>query len=115
MKVDADGKPTDEALLARDWFARSQQTPPIDGRREFASFDEVCHWLGLNADVERISILEAIDARADFDNDECDARLDELSASNPDDDEVLFDVPEMFRVVAVRDQGSLFAGGVYAA
>lgn len=109
LKVDADGKPKDEALLARDWFARSEPAPLRNGKREFASFAEVCHWLGLNADAERIAILEVIDHAADFDTEECDERLERLSKSNPDDDEPLYEIPEMFRVVAVRDQGSLFA------
>lgn len=109
LKVRADGTPTDDALLARDWFARSEAIDVRDGKREFASFAEVCHWLGLNVDVERLAILDVIDHAADFDTDECDARLELLSAPNSDDKQRLYDVPEMFRIVAVRDQGALFA------
>ncbi len=103
-----DGIPTDHALLARDWFARSDSIQPASTRREFVSFHECCHWLGLDTDTERIAILAMIDARADFDTDECWERLERLSESNPDDAEPLFEVPDMFRVVAVRDQGMLF-------
>jgi len=108
MQVE-DGKPTDEAILARDWFATSTPGVEFNGRREFVSFDECCHWLGLDADVERVGILFAIDENGDFDTDEVWARLAELSESEPEGTDALFDVPDMFRVVPVRDQLSLLA------
>lgn len=103
------GVPTDEALLARDWFATSQPGFEVNGRREFVSFEECCFWLGLNVDAERVSVLGAIDSHADFDTDVLFARLSVLAESNPDDTDALFDTPDLFRVVPVRDQGTLFA------
>lgn len=105
------GVPTDEALLARDWFARSAPEISIDGRRKFVSFDECCHWLGLNVEAERLAILEMIDKAADFDTDECFARLEILNAAELDESEPIFEIPPDFRIVAVRDQGNLFACG----
>jgi hypothetical protein len=101
------GKPTDEALLARDWFATSSPGIEVNGRREFVSFPECCHWLDLDVDAERVGVLAAIDAHADFDTDEAWSRLEVLSAAIPDDTEALFEVPDVFRVVPVRDQGTL--------
>ena len=109
MKVDKDGRPSDLALVARDWFARSEPAPKSIGKRQFASFPEVCHWLGLNLEAERVSVLEMIDKAGDFDTPECDERLEKLIQTNADDEIVMFEVPEMFRIVPVRDQGSLFA------
>lgn len=99
------GLPTDEALLARDWIARSQ--PPAAGApHEFVSFPECCQVLSLDADVERTALLETIDKAVDTDNDEAWARLDELAAREPlDDVEPLFDAP---RVVPALDQMALF-------
>ena len=104
-----DEKPTDEALLARDWIARSEPGVAFNGKREFVSFDECCHWLGLNAESERVALLALIDSKADFDTEECDSRLEYLLESEPEETEALFEVPEIFRVVPVRDQGTLFA------
>lgn len=99
------GKPTNEALLARDWIARSE-TSPAHGNRAFVSFPECCQMLGLNADAERAALLDAIDKAVETDNDEAWARLEELSASEPlDDAEPLFDAP---RVVPALDQLALF-------
>lgn len=100
------GKPTDEALLARDWIARS--TPPVArAAHEFVSFPECCAMLGLDAEQERLALLDAIDKAVDLDNDEAWARLEELAARTPVDDvEPLFDAP---RVVPALDQISLFA------
>src|SRR2546423_420258 len=54
------GNPTDEALLARDWIARSQ--PPAAGApHEFVSFPECCQMLGLDPEQERVALLDAID------------------------------------------------------
>jgi hypothetical protein len=103
------GKPTDEALLARDWFATSSPGIEVNGRREFVSFPECCHWLDLDVDAERVGVLAAIDAHADFDTDEAWSRLEVLSAAIPDDTEALFEVPDVFRVVPVRDQGTLLS------
>jgi hypothetical protein len=105
------GKPTDEALLARDWIARSEAAPTwayaLGASHEFLSFPECCQILGLDPDVERAALLEVIDKAVDSDNDEAWARLDELSAREPQDDvEPLFDAP---RVVPALDQLALFA------
>ena len=102
--------PTDEALLARDWIARSAPVPAkvyVSGaRHEFVSFPECCEMLGLNADVERVALLDAIDNAVDSDNDEAWERLAELSAREPlDDAEPLFNAP---RVVPALDQITLF-------
>lgn len=113
--------PSDEALLARDWIARSEDVshPPIvrvtpvawpcaeNPPHEYVSFPECCRMLCLNADVERVALLGMIDSVVDCDNDEAWQRLEELSASEPADDvEPLFKAP---RVVAALDQMSLFA------
>ena len=75
--------------------------------REYVSFPECCQMLGLDADVERVAMLETIDRAVDTDNDEAWARLEELSASEPlDDVEPLFDAP---RCVPALDQMVLFA------
>jgi hypothetical protein len=108
MQVDPEGKPTDDALLARDWFAASKPVPEWNGRREFVSFDECCHWLGLNVDAERLALLELIDNHADFDTDDAWQRLEYLKAQEPEETEALFEVPEIFRIVPVRDQLSIF-------
>ena len=105
------GKPTDEALLARDWIARSEAAPTwvyaLGAEHEFLSFAECCQILGIDPKVERAALLEAIDKAVDSDNDEAWARLDELSAREPQDDvEPLFDAP---RVVPALDQLALFA------
>jgi hypothetical protein len=103
--------PTDEALLARDWIARSEDA----ATREFISFPHCCRMLGLNAEVERAELLRRIDVEfmeptgVDFtnDSDESWARLDELSAREPADDaEPLFNAP---RIVPALDQLTLFA------
>jgi hypothetical protein len=103
-------RPGDDALLARDWIARSESLPPqIGGERtprEYVSFPECCQMLNLDADVERVAMLETIDRAVDTDDDEAWARLEELSASEPlDDVEPLFDAP---RCVPALDQMSLF-------
>jgi hypothetical protein len=98
-------RPTDAALLARDWIARSE--PGSASKRRFRSFVECCDRLGIDADKERITLLNAIDMAGDFDNDEAWARLDELSARGLQDDaEPLFDAP---RCVPAMDQLALFA------
>ena len=98
------GQPTDEALLARDWIARSQAAPA--GSHEFVSFPECCSMLWLDAESERLALLAAIDKAVDSDNDEAWARLEELAARDPlDDVEPLFDAP---RVVPALDQLALF-------
>ena len=104
-KTKADGKPTDEALLARDWIARSELAPAM-APHEFVSFPECCRVLGLDADCERVALLDAIDKANDADNDESWARLAELSERAPMDDiEPLFDAP---RIVPALDQITLF-------
>jgi hypothetical protein len=96
---------TDESLLARDWIARSQSAP-ARAPHEFVSFPECCEMLGLDAERERMALLETIDKAVETDNDEAWARLDELSAREPVDDvEPLFDAP---RVVPALDQLALF-------
>ena len=99
------GIPTDEALLARDWIARSEPDPD----REYISFPECCAALGCDVDAERVAILEFIDKQGDFDTEECDARLDVLSAKNPDETDHLFELPDWARVVPALDQISLFS------
>jgi hypothetical protein len=97
------GAPTDEALLARDWIARSPSAPA--GTHEFVSFPECCQMLGLDPERERLALLDAIDKAVDSDNDEAWARLEELAAREPLDDAApLFDAP---RVVPALDQLSL--------
>jgi hypothetical protein len=102
-------QPTDEALLARDWIARSEPAERIPGVvicAEFVSFPECCEMLGLDAERERTALLAAIDGAVDLDTDEAWARLEELSAREPVDDvEPLFDAP---RVVPALDQIALF-------
>jgi hypothetical protein len=98
---------TDNALLARDWIARSELAPPKPPRK-YVSFPECCQMLGLNAEAERMALLEMIDRQADCDNDEAWARLEVLSASEPADDiEPLFDAP---RCVPALDQMTMFGG-----
>jgi hypothetical protein len=102
--------PTDEALLARDWIARSETAPAwVDGvrpPRNSFNFPECCLILGLNPEAERIALLELIDKAQESDDDEAWARLEVLSASDPADDvQPLFDAP---RVVPALDQMVLF-------
>ena len=79
-------KPTDEALLAHDWFLSSTHGVEFDGKREFVSFDEYCFWLGLNAEAERLALLEVIDAGEDaFYTDEACERLLALKVGDPED------------------------------
>lgn len=93
--------PSDEALLARDWIATSQSLPALT-ESDYVSFPECCERLGLNADVERMALLERIDAGGDFDNDEAWERLAVLELVEPKDDiEALF---EAYRVVPALDQ-----------
>jgi hypothetical protein len=103
--ADPAGRPTDDALLARDWIARSES--PADGRvRRYLSFPECCGQIGVDVEASRTALLAAIDAAGDYDNDEAWARLEELSARElPDDVEPLFDAP---RVVPALDQIALF-------
>ena len=108
-RTEENGKPTDEALLARDWIARSggySTEGQSAGKSTFVSFPECCQMLGLNPERERLALLDAIDKAVDSDNDEAWARLDELAAREPQDDvEPLFDAP---RVVPALDQLALF-------
>jgi len=104
--ADPASTPTDDALLARDWIARSE-TPAPFGERRFLSFATCCEQLGANVEGSRVALLDAIDRAADFDSDEAWARLEVLSQSEPKDDvEPLFDAP---RIVPALDQLSLFA------
>ncbi|HZP03430.1 MAG TPA: hypothetical protein VFB43_00925 [Terracidiphilus sp.] len=100
------GEPSDEALLARDWIARSEDPPP-HLIHDFVSFPLCCRVLGLNPDNERTALLEAIDKAVERNDEDCAwARLDVLSALEPKDDiEPLFDAP---RIVPVLDQIALF-------
>jgi hypothetical protein len=104
--ADPQARPTDEALLARDWIATSETLKPR-GEWPFVSFPECCEHLGANVEASRMALLDAIDKAGDFDTDEAWARLEALSTSEPKDDiEPLF---EAFRVVSARDQMALFA------
>lgn len=97
-------RPSNEALLARDWIATSTPAGVFNGKRKFVSFDECCFWLGCNADAERVGLLALIDAGQDFDTTESWERLEVLRDGEPEDTEALFELPDMFRVVPVRDQ-----------
>ena len=102
---------SDEALLARDWIARSESAPDWAYARgaehKFLSFPECCKMLGLDADAERVALLARIDSEVETDTEECWARLEVISAREPVDDiEPLFDAP---RVVPALDQMALFA------
>jgi hypothetical protein len=108
--------PTDEAILARDWIARSEPVDPHAylprpgqaewQRREFISFPECCGMLSLDPEKERGPLLAAIDHASDLDTDQAWARLEQLAAREPVEDAApLFDAP---RVVPVLDQISLF-------
>jgi hypothetical protein len=110
-RATVNGKPTDAALLGRDWIARSEPVArPANAPAlpwEYVDFPECCRMLGLNPDVERTALLEMIDRAIETDDDECWARLEVLSASEQVDDvEPLFDAP---RVVPALDQLTLFA------
>lgn len=97
----------DEAIMARHWIARPAPNPQTDREGWLLSFDAACEALGLNADHERVWMLDKIDAAADFDTDEVWARVEFLTANPPDESvEPLFEAP---RVVPALDQGSLFA------
>ena len=78
-------RPSNEALLARDWIATSTPRGIFNGKREFVSFDECCFWLGCNADAERVGLLAIIDAGQDFDNADAWRRLAELQAGEPEE------------------------------
>lgn len=97
-------RPTDEALLARDWIARSAS--PMDGRtRRFLSFPECCSQLDVDAERSRLSLLATIDGVGDYESEDADRRLDALNdAELPDDYEPLF---ETARIVPAFDQYSL--------
>ena len=108
VRCDAVGRPTDEALLVRDWVARSEADPriPVGNGRRFVSFPECCEQLGLNAENERLALLALIDNHCEFDTDEAWERLEALSAAQPsDDEEPLF---EGLRIVPALDQMTLF-------
>lgn len=98
-------EPSDEALLARDWIATSEQLP-AHIKSDYVSFPQCCERLGLNADVERMALLERIDAGGDFDTDEAWLRLAALEKSEPKDD--IDDLFEAFRVVPALDQFTMF-------
>ena len=107
--ADPASTPTDDALLARDWIARSETSAPRGFllERRFLSFATCCEQLGANVEGSRVALLDAVDRAADFDSDDAWARLEVLSQSEPKDDiEPLFDAP---RIVPAIDQLSLFA------
>lgn len=100
----------DAAVMARDWIRRPAPSPEVDLEGYYLSFDHCCDVLGLKADYEREWMLAKIDDAADFDTDECWARVQELTDNPPDEvDEEVFDA---VRVVPALDQGNLFAGAV---
>lgn len=103
--ADAKAVPSDEALLARDWIARSED-PADPSQRRYLSFPACCAQLGADVERSRVALLMAVDSAGDYDTDECWARLEELDARELEDDaEPLFDAP---RVVPVVDQLRLF-------
>lgn len=96
----------DEAIMARAWITRTAPLASADPHGWLVSFDAACESLGVNADHERLWMLEKIDACADFDTPEVYQRIDYLTANPPDEVvEALFDAP---RCVPELDQGSLF-------
>jgi len=95
----------DEAILARDWFATSEPGVEVNGKREYVSFAECCHWLGLDVNAERVGILAAIDAHADFDTEEIWSRLEALAEAEVSDS--VCEMPDYARVVRERDQVEL--------
>lgn len=104
-RMKRDGAPTDEALLARDWIAASEE-PRRGTPHEYVSFPECCRMLNLDPDRERVALLEKIDSTADFDVDELWMRLAQIGVSEPkDDNEPLFDG---FRCVPALDQMTMF-------
>jgi hypothetical protein len=104
--ANAKARPSDDALLARDWIARSED-PADKHSRRFLSFPGCCAQLSADVEQSRLALLAAVDSAGDYDNDEAWARLEELSAREPKDDaEPLFDAP---RVVPALDQLALFA------
>jgi hypothetical protein len=101
----ATDRPTDAALLARDWIATS--APMRAEKRRFISLPECCEQLSLDADAQRVALLAVVDLAGDYDNDEAWERLEQLRTAEPqDDDEPLFDAP---RLVPELDQLNLFA------
>ena len=115
MEIGPDGTPTDEALLARDWFAASELESEYQADCQYVSFPKACEALGLNLDAERVAFVKLIDDHAeaigmDFDTDECWARLEYLK-SRPlaDDEEPVFALPDWARVVPAVDQAGLWA------
>lgn len=104
-KTDPKARPSDDALMARDWIARSEE-PANKRSRRYLSFPACCAQLGVSAEASRSSLLAVIDNAGDYDNDEAWARLEELNAQEiKNDDEPLFDAP---RIVPVLDQMTMF-------
>ena len=99
----SDWIPSDAALLARDWIARSE-----DERAErFVGFPTCCSCIGADVEQSRTNLLAVIDAAGDYDNDEAWARLERLSQQVIEDDtEPLFLAP---RCIPALDQMALFS------
>jgi len=99
------GRPTDEAVLARDWIARP--APDLMDRDAYlTSFTQACDVLEISEVVIRSRLLQMIDAKHEFHTRECADRLAQLIAMPLEgDEEELFAAP---RVVPIRDQTSLF-------
>lgn len=57
-KMNADGSPSDEALLARWWFTTET---PHGSEDYFTSFSCACHALGRDEDTERLMALRMVD------------------------------------------------------
>lgn len=110
-QVNEDKTPTDEAILARAWFAWSEWDKEEDGKQQFASWPECCHWLGKDWHVETAAALQIIDAGADFESEYAIRRLKELSAM-PDEDASACELPEWARIVPAVDQFSIFSAMV---
>jgi hypothetical protein len=88
-KTNPDGTPTDEAILARAWFAWSEWNKEEDGKRQFTNWPEVCHFLDRDWHVETAAALQVIDACADFETPYAIRRLKELAAIPDQDEHVL--------------------------
>lgn len=101
-----DGRPTNEALLARYWFVRIAPNPKLNKPAYIASFEFACEVLGYKLEEERGRVLAIIDAKHGPHTQERHLRLLQLAEKPlPGDEEEIFSAP---RVVAVRDQQMLF-------
>ena len=102
--------PTDDALLARDWFATSE--PGVCGAHDFVSVPECCWALDLSPDNERVQVLNWLDALIDSDTEDAWKRLERLPFQPANEAQI--SVPLWARVVPVLDQMCFFSLAVAA-